>query len=129
MEARGRSVYPTIGCPMIVSGSLHLTDGKEKAAMSDNKMQITEKTATPTVSIREEIWRELLKIAGRQIDPENAEVHWRFLQVVDPYGVYPDPPPECDCIGRCYFARAPGSRVWIEFGDLPEATCEALWMR
>jgi hypothetical protein len=97
--------------------------------MSDNEMQSTEKANTRTVSIRAEIWHALLKIAGRQIDPENAEVHWRFGQVVDPYGVYPDVPPECNCIGRCYFARAPGSRVWIEFGDLPEATREALWMR
>jgi hypothetical protein len=83
--------------------------------MSDNEMQITEKTDTRTVSIRAEIW--------------HAEVHWRFRQVVDPYGVYPDLPPECDCVGRCFFARAPGSLVWIEFGDLPEATREALWMR
>ena len=64
--------------------------------MSDNEMQSTEKANTRIVSIRAEIWRALLKIAGRQIDPENAEVYWRFGQVVDPYGVYPDLPPECD---------------------------------
>jgi hypothetical protein len=97
--------------------------------MSDNEMQSTEKASTRTVSIRAEIWHALLKIAGRQIDPENVEVHWRFGQVVDPYGVYPDLPPECDCVGRCYFARAPGTLVWVEFGDLPEATRQALWMR
>jgi hypothetical protein len=69
------------------------------------------------------------KIAGRQIDPKTAEVCSLHRQVVDPYGVYPDLPDECDCVGRCYFARSPGSRVWIEFGDLPEATRDALWMR
>ena len=57
--------------------------------MSDNEMQSTEKANTRTVSIRAEIWHALLKIAGRQIDPENAEVHWRFGQVVDSYEVYP----------------------------------------
>jgi hypothetical protein len=97
--------------------------------MSDNEMQSTEKADARMVSIRAEIWHALLEIAGRQMDPENVEVHWRFGQVVDPYGVYPDLPPECDCVGRCYFARAPGSLVWIEFGDLPQATREALWMR
>jgi len=50
-------------------------------------------------------------------------------QVLDPYGVYPDLPAECDCVGRCDFARAPGTGLWIEFGDLPEATREALRMR
>jgi hypothetical protein len=97
--------------------------------MSDNEMQSTEKANVRMVSIRAEIWHALLKIAGRQIDPENAEVRWRFGQVVHPYGVDPDLPPEFDCVGRCYFARAPGSRVWVEFGDLPEATRQALWIR
>jgi hypothetical protein len=100
-----------------------------KAAMSDNGIKPTENADTRFVTIRAETWRALLEIAGRQIDPESAEVHWCFRQVVDPYGVYPDLPPECDCVGRCFFARAPGSLVWIEFGDLPEATREALWMR
>ena len=87
------------------------------------------KADTRTVSIRAEIWHALLEIAGRQIDPKTAEVCSVHRQVVDPYGVYPDLPDKCDCIGRCHFARAPGSPVWIEFGDLPEATREALWMR
>ena len=79
-----------------------------------------------TVTVNREIWQALLKIAGRRIDPENAEVYWRFGQVVDPYGVYADLPPECDCVGWLYFARNFGSSVWIEFGDLPDATRVAL---
>jgi hypothetical protein len=97
--------------------------------MSDNGIKPTENAETRFVTIRAEIWRALLKIAGRQIEPENAEIHWRFGQVVDPYGLYPDVPAECDCMGRCYFARAPGSRVWIEFADLPAAIRRALLMR
>ena len=57
--------------------------------MSDNEMRSTEKADTRIVSIRAEIWHALLEIAGRQIDPENAEVHWRFGQIVDPYGSTP----------------------------------------
>ena len=92
--------------------------------MSDNEMQSTEKGDTRTVSIRAEIWHALLEIAGR-----TAEVCSLHRQVVDPYGVYPDLPDGCDCVGRCYFPRSPGNRVWIEFGDLPEATREALWIQ
>ena len=75
--------------------------------MSDDKMRATENADTRVVAIRAETWRALLEIAGREIDPENAEIYWRFGQVVDPYGVYPDVPPECDCVGRLYFARNP----------------------
>jgi hypothetical protein len=92
-------------------------------------MRATEYADTRVVTICAKTGRALLEIAGRQIDPENAEIHWRFAQVVDPYGLFPDVADECDCVGRCYFARAPGSRVWIEFGDLPVQTREALWMR
>ena len=38
--------------------------------------------------------------------PSTALVGWEYGQVVDPYGVDPDLP-ECDCIGRMYFARNP----------------------
>ena len=32
-------------------------------------------------------------------------------------------------MGREYFARAPGSDIWVLFDDLPEATRTALWDR
>jgi hypothetical protein len=32
-------------------------------------------------------------------------------------------------ITRTFFARAPGSDVWVHFGDLPEATAAALWKK
>jgi hypothetical protein len=76
--------------------------------------------------------------AGREIDPNTAEVDWAYAQTLDPYGIYtflpedmkygpgPDLPDELYCVGREYFARARGSDVWVWFGDLPEATAEAL---
>jgi hypothetical protein len=30
-------------------------------------------------------------------------------------------------VGREYFARRPGSDIWVWFGDLPSATAKALW--
>jgi hypothetical protein len=89
-----------------------------------NKSQAAQETAM--IKINAKMWRALLKIAGSQIDPETAEVCWHHGQVVDPYGVYVDLPAECDCVGRLFFARNPGSEVWIEFGDLPDATRTAL---
>jgi hypothetical protein len=74
-------------------------------------------------------WLAVRKEAGLKIDPETAEVNWKYGQVMDPYGVDPDLPEECQCVGRQYFARAPGSDIWVHFHDLPEETRDALWER
>ena len=76
-----------------------------------------------------EQWLAIRKEAGIKIDPGTAEVDWTYAQVVDPYGIHPDLPPECDCVGRAYFARAPGSDIWVCFRDLPDITRNALWER
>ena len=67
------------------------------------------------------------KAEGLKIDPRTAEVTWNYAQVVDPYGIHDDLTPEEYCVGRSYFARAPGSDIWVEFGDLPAETRDALW--
>ena len=72
-------------------------------------------------------WVAWRKAAGLHIDPETAEVLWKYTEVVDPYGVRAEIPEECDCVGRSYFARSPGMGVWVEFRDLPKATRDALW--
>ena len=74
----------------------------------------------PTV----EQWLAIRREAALQIDPETAEVMWTYANICDPYGIYPDCPEEC--IGRLYFARPPGSDVWVDFNDLPDATVKAL---
>ena len=66
------------------------------------------------------------KEAGLLIDPETAEVSWTYAHIVDPYGIEPDLHEEEKCLGRVYFARAPGSDVWVSFYDLPQATKDAL---
>jgi hypothetical protein len=65
------------------------------------------------------------KEAGLKIDPATAEVFWTYVQTLDPYGVQPDPPTYQ--VERGYFARSPGSDIRVNFGDLPEATRDALW--
>jgi hypothetical protein len=72
-------------------------------------------------------WRAVRKAAGLQIDPETAEVVWTYAQTLDPYGVYPELPEEYQQVGREYFARAPGTNVWVDFGDLPPDVHHALW--
>jgi hypothetical protein len=75
-----------------------------------------------------EQWLAIRKQAALHMDPETAEVEWIYADITDPYGVLP----ECErggCLGRAYFARTPGSNVWVEFGDLPKMTHDALWQK
>ena len=74
-------------------------------------------------------WLAIRKEAGLKIDPETAEVTWIYAEECDPYGVHPDLPAEWSCVSRAQFARSPGSDVWVNFGDLPAATRDALWER
>jgi hypothetical protein len=87
----------------------------------ENKEQVVEMTIEEWLAIRKE--------AGLKIDPETAEVCWRYAQVLDPYGVFPELAKEYDCVGRQYFARSPESDVWVSFHDLPKATVDALWKK
>ena len=80
-----------------------------------------------TVTITWERFHTFLKIAGQQIDPATAEVMWEYGLTLDPYGVWENIPEEYQQVGREYFARAPGTDVWVNFGDLPEATRDTLW--
>ena len=72
-------------------------------------------------------WLAIRREAGSRIDPETAKVMWHYARTLDPYGVYPDLPPECQQVGREYFARSPDSDIWVSFDDLPDETRETLW--
>ncbi|MBR1155247.1 hypothetical protein [Bradyrhizobium sp. JYMT SZCCT0428] len=59
------------------------------------------------------------KEAGRKIDPETAEVDYFYVPQInyddyDMRGFYEH--------GREYFARSPGSDIWVSFQDLPNET-------
>jgi hypothetical protein len=78
-----------------------------------------------------EHWLAIRKKEALRIDPETAEVTWWYAQTLDPYGVLDEweLPEEFHQVGREYFARAPGSKIWVEFGDLPAETRKHLWNR
>ena len=59
--------------------------------------------------------------------PRNRRSGLDVPLTLDPYGVYPELPEELQQVGREYFARSPGSDIWVWFGDLPEATETVLW--
>ena len=82
-----------------------------------------------TVEITAKYLNALRKAVGLNIDPETAEVEWTYAQTLDPYGDDPNLPEEYQQVGREYFARCPGSEVWVCFGDLPDATRDALWKK
>jgi hypothetical protein len=63
-----------------------------------------------------------------KIDPATAEVVFRHVHVLDPYGIC-DLSPEEACVGAVGFARAPGSDVWVSQYELPSATLDALRTR
>jgi hypothetical protein len=75
-------------------------------------------------------WLEMRKEGALRIDPDSAEVDFCYGLTRDPYGVDPDSHdpdlPEEAYGQRLYFARAPGSSVWISFCDLPKEVRDAL---
>ncbi len=76
-------------------------------------------------------WLAIRKEEGLKIDPETAEVACWRAQSIDPYGLLDEweLPEEFYSVGRECFARAPGSDMWVEFGDLPQETQQKLWER
>jgi hypothetical protein len=94
--------------------------------MQTAKQRKTTMMETATDQMTVEQWLATRKKAGLKIDPETAEVYWKYSQVLDPYGVH-SLPEEYQVIGREYFARSPGSDIWVSFHDLPEATRTVLW--
>src|SRR5262249_16401475 len=80
----------------------------------------------------EAVWQQYLAVikeAALKIDPETAEGFWNCGSQRDPYGLFKHGDDWEDCIGRNYWARSPGSEVWVEFGELPKATQDALWKK
>ena len=87
---------------------------------------VKKKTADEKIEI--EKWLAIRKEEALRIDPETAEVEWTYAQTLDPYGVLDEweLPEEFRQVGRKCFARAPGSRIWVWSGDLPDGAREKL---
>jgi hypothetical protein len=69
------------------------------------------------------------RAAGLLLDPSTAEIDWNYALNQDPYGDGLPLLPQEEQSGREYFARAPGSDIWVNVGDLPDATRDAIWKR
>jgi hypothetical protein len=97
-----------------------------KAGRTKPKKKTGSNDLPRTVQVTKEYLNVLRRAVGQLIDPETAEVNWWHVELIDPYGDYAELPPHLQCTGRAHFARAPGTDVWIESGDLPEATHKRL---
>ena len=92
------------------------------AELRGRRKSITRGFQSADESEREE-WLASRKEAGRQIDPKTAEVMWIFACAEDPYCIDPELLEEYRCsVGREYFARNPGTDIWVRIEDLPTAT-------
>jgi hypothetical protein len=106
-----------------------MKSGKSKTTKTKAKKAKTTRQPPRTVEVTETYLDALRKAVGRHIDPETAEVYWGYAQIFDPYGDGFDIPEEAQQVGREYFARSPGTNVWISFGDLPRGTTDRLWKK
>jgi hypothetical protein len=90
-------------------------------------ISVRKKTAAETEEA--ERWLAVRSEEGLKIDPATAEVDWSYGWDLDPYGICDELPEEFQQVGRQYWARSPGSDIWVHFGDLPQETRERLWTR
>ena len=90
---------------------------------------VKKKTASEKAEIEQ--WLAIRKEAALKIDPETAEVCRTYVLDTDPYGVLDEweLPEEFHQIGSTYFARAPGSDIWVHFYDLPDTVRERIWAK
>jgi hypothetical protein len=90
---------------------------------------VKKKTAEERAELEQ--WLAVRREESLRIDPETAGVDWNYALTFDPYGILDEweLPEEFHQVGRAYFARVPESDIWVEFGDLPESTREALWKK
>jgi hypothetical protein len=81
---------------------------------------------TMTKQLTVEDWLAIQKEETCKIHSSTAEWGWCYARMGDPYDVRPELSDEYDVIGREYFARRPGSQIWVAFSDLPEDIRSAL---
>ena len=100
--------------------------GSTSIESTTRRLQMSDTTDATRDPLPIEQWLQIRKEEGARIDPETAEVMWVFAQTLDPYDVVEDLPTECHQVGREYFARSPGSDIWVHFHDLPDETRERI---
>jgi hypothetical protein len=74
-------------------------------------------------------WLAKRKEVGRNLDPKTAQVSWEYVRQFDPYRIFSDLPGHARDVSFEYFARSPGSDIWVHRDDLPKSTRRALESR
>jgi hypothetical protein len=69
------------------------------------------------------------RAAGLLLDPSTAEIECWYGQTLDPYGDGLPLLPQEKQVGREYFSRASDSNIWVNVGELPDATRGVIWKR
>ena len=95
-----------------------------------NREKENEHEAVESDYISVEEWLVIVKkAAALAINPETAEISSLYGPPIDPYGVYDDLTEEEQQAGKHFFARSPGTDIWVSFRDLPPIVLKALWER
>jgi hypothetical protein len=71
-------------------------------------------------------WLASRKAAALKIDPATALISHAYVYPANPYGVYSEIPDHAKEVTDDYYARAPGSKIWVYRGDLAKDTAHAL---
>jgi len=74
-----------------------------------------------------EEWLAICRAEAKLIDPATAVICCQRGDRLDPYGLYPDT--DYWILGEIFFARRPGSEIWVAFDDLPTDVLKALRKR
>lgn len=64
-----------------------------KAARTKTNKKTRSSELPRTVEVTTEYLNALRRAVGQRIDPETAEVNWRHVEMLDPYGDYAELPP------------------------------------
>lgn len=95
----------------------HMQPVKWRVLLQDTRVKITAEEQSDFLAVR--------KDAGSKIDPTTAEVYQSWGDYFDPYEIFG--PSSSTSYQKLYWARSPGSDVWVAFRDLPDETRAALW--
>jgi hypothetical protein len=108
-------------------------NGSTPTSAADGNQENTMENKNPSMADdgeREKCMLERLNwiksFGAQRINPDTAEVRYEYSQFLDPYGVSRR---KYYKMMAHYFARSPGSDIWVAWGDLPYEVEESLWQK